>query len=506
MDLIPEAAPPILLVAGPAIRRAPIWAKLGRGPIQVCGHKEFLARRYLSAKRSLLIYQIGGRVADTLRFLDHVTTVQSDLCIILLGKQIGSDPVARFLRQGVFDYVIWPCTAERLQESIEGGLANRHAFLEVRNLSNELAQTNRELAHDREVLQEYNRNLAALHRLTQALAGSLESETIVKALFVGLPTLVDTDLVSIARTNPDQVWIWSQSGERGREERVRGRLLGRLGSPQKDAACPQTNLRLVRPRHLHLVPSPMDDLSQEENTAVTSHEIPLAIGLQGRGLLYVERRGSGFFTDREQQLLATVGASLSLSLRNAEAHQLMQDLALRDPLTDVLNRRALDGPLTRELKAGLRYGTPACLLLVDLDYFKTVNDLLGHVVGDDVLKRVAALIRETVRNVDSVGRYGGEEFAVVLPHTDLDQAQALAERLRTVIERRAFELENGQVRTTVSIGLASLRDSAIAAVGDWIAAADSALYEAKSRGRNRVVTHTPYNLAPAQAAVLCIAA
>jgi diguanylate cyclase (GGDEF)-like protein len=223
-------------------------------------------------------------------------------------------------------------------------------------------------------------------------------------------------------------------------------------------------------------------------------------------MLHIERKQTGPFTEQEKQLLATVGASLALTLRNADTHQQIQDLALRDPLTGVLNRRALDGPLTRELKAGLRYGTPACLLLVDLDYFKTVNDLLGHVAGDDVLRGVAALMQDTVRNVDSVGRYGGEEFAVVLPHTDLDQAQALAERIRATIERHAFKLEDGHVRITASIGLAALHDSAIATVGDWISAADSALYEAKSRGRNLVVTHTPANLAPAQAAAVCLAA
>jgi diguanylate cyclase (GGDEF)-like protein len=501
-----EASSPILLVASPAVRRAPVWAKLGQGSVQSCGHKEFSAHRHLSSERSLLIYHIGGRVMDTLRFLDHVATVQSDLCIILLGKQIGSDPVARFLRQGAFDYVTWPCSAERLLESIDGGLANRRVFLEVRNLSHELARTNRALTHDREVLQQCNRNLSVLHQLTQALAASLDSDTIAKALFAGLPTLVDTDLIGMARTNPDQVWIWSRSRERGREERVRGHLLSRLGSPTKEAARPQAHLRLIHPRHLHLVTPQAHDQWQDENAAPNSHEISLGIGPQGRGLLHVERKGSGSFTARERQLLATLGASLSLSLHNAETHQHLQDLALRDPLTDVLNRRAFDGPLIRELKAGLRYGTPACLLLVDLDYFKTVNDLLGHVAGDEVLKRVAALIRETVRNVDSVGRYGGEEFAVVLPHTDLDQAQALAERLRAIIERYAFELEDGQVRMTASIGLASLHDSAIATVGDWIAAADSALYEAKSRGRNRVVTHIPCNLAPAQASALCVAA
>jgi diguanylate cyclase (GGDEF)-like protein len=222
--------------------------------------------------------------------------------------------------------------------------------------------------------------------------------------------------------------------------------------------------------------------------------------------LHIERARTRPFTEQEQQLLATVGASLSLTLRNADTHHQIQDLALRDPLTGALNRRALDGPLTREFKAGLRYGAPACLLLLDLDYFKTVNDRLGHVAGDEVLTRVAGLMRETVRDVDSVARYGGEEFAVVLPHTDLDQARALAERIRSVIERHAFDLEDGHVRITASIGLASLHDPAIAAIGDWIAAADSALYEAKTRGRNLVVTHTPCTLAPTQAVALCVAA
>ncbi|MBH0178961.1 MAG: GGDEF domain-containing protein [Nitrospira sp.] len=142
------------------------------------------------------------------------------------------------------------------------------------------------------------------------------------------------------------------------------------------------------------------------------------------------------------------------------------------------------------------------MLLLDLDYFKSVNDCLGHVAGDGVLERVAALVQERVREVDSVGRYGGEEFAVVLPHTDLSQAQALAERIRAEIERRAFDLDDGSVRITASFGVASLHDSSIESIGRWIAAADSALYEAKSHGRNRVAVHADHRLGRPQSAAM----
>jgi diguanylate cyclase (GGDEF)-like protein len=190
----------------------------------------------------------------------------------------------------------------------------------------------------------------------------------------------------------------------------------------------------------------------------------------------------------------------------ADADGLVRESALRDPLTGVLSRSGLDGPLHRELNAGLLEDTPACLLLLDLDYFKSVNDRLGHVAGDGLLTRVAALVQENVRTGDSVGRYACEEFAIVLPHTELDQAQALAERIRAEIERHAFDLDEGSVRITASLGVASLRDPSIGTVGDWIAAADSALDRAKSQGRNRVGIHAACGLMPPHTAALRAAA
>jgi diguanylate cyclase (GGDEF)-like protein len=169
----------------------------------------------------------------------------------------------------------------------------------------------------------------------------------------------------------------------------------------------------------------------------------------------------------------------------------MQDLAAHDGLTGLLNRRALEEVLSRELKASTRYRASACLILIDVDFFKRVNDLFGHVGGDAVLKSVAAMIQQAVRDTDSVGRYGGEEFGIVLPHTDLDRAAVLAERLRNQIEQHEFDVDGGCVRITVSMGIAQIQDRTISTVPEWMAAADAALYEAKGGGRNGVVIHTP---------------
>jgi diguanylate cyclase (GGDEF)-like protein len=501
-----HSAPTVLLVANPDIRSARLWQGVKQVRLSEIGRRGFSIESQVPDDAQILIYQIGSRVKEGLMLLEQVSKLRSDLCVIFVGKNIGADPVAQLLRQGAYDYLTWPCTAARLSDTIAGSLVHRRTFLEVRSLSGELAKTNQALARDREVLTESNRQWSVLNRLTQALSGSLETEAIIKALFSSLPELVSSDLIGVVQTNPDQAWTWSRTGNSRMELAARKHLLNRVGHTPTRRVSPSVTLRLVRDSQVEASVSPEQTLSEQYVPSRCSHDVSLAVGSHASGMLHVERARPAIFSEQERQLLATVGAALALALRNSHAHRHLQELALKDPLTRVLNRRALDGPLDRELKAGHRYGTPACLLLLDLDYFKTVNDLLGHMAGDDVLKSVAVLIQETVRDIDSLSRYGGEEFAVVLPHTDRVQAQALAERIRAGIERRAFDVFDGQVRLTASIGLAPLHPSSMTAVGDWIAAADSALYEAKAQGRNRVAIHHPDRLAPAQAAAACLAA
>jgi diguanylate cyclase (GGDEF)-like protein len=375
----------------------------------------------------------------------------------------------------------------------------------VRNLSRELAQSNDLLAGERDALKQWSRNLLALNHLTQVLTGSLDSETIVQSLFTGLATFIPLDIIGLVRTEPHRVMTWSRSPVFKREEmQVRERLLRRFPEDANSVAHVRQSLRLAQagvasgedcaPR------SSFPILGDDRHTMT----IPLIITRDKQGLLHLERR-QGTFTEAEFHVLSTVGTSLALAFRNADTHRQIQELALRDSLTGLLNRRALEEVLAREFKAGSRYSASACFLLVDLDYFKVVNDQLGHLAGDQVLTSMAALMRRAVRDIDAIGRYGGEEFGIVLPHTDLDRALVLAERLRRQIECQAFEAGEGSVRITASIGIAHIPDVTIRSVSDWIAAADSALYDAKALGRNRVVVHVPDQALSVESAVLTCA-
>ena len=164
----------------------------------------------------------------------------------------------------------------------------------------------------------------------------------------------------------------------------------------------------------------------------------------------------------------------------------LEVLAHTDSLTQVLNRRALTVRLVSEMDRSRRYDAMLSMLMVDLDHFKNVNDTMGHLVGDDVLREVAHLLLESVRSVDFVARYGGEEFVVVLPETALAGAVKFAERMRERIEHNSFASTHGGVRMTASIGVASYPAPGVHTVDDLFARADEALYRAKSAGRNQV--------------------
>jgi two-component system cell cycle response regulator len=166
----------------------------------------------------------------------------------------------------------------------------------------------------------------------------------------------------------------------------------------------------------------------------------------------------------------------------------LEVLAHTDPLTQVLNRRALTARLSSEIERARRYESVVTLLMIDLDHFKHINDTMGHLVGDVVLREVAALLADSVRSVDLVARYGGEEFVVALPGTVLQGAVKFAERTRERIEKTSFVAAHGGVQLTPSIGVASFPAPDVTSVEDLFARADEALYRAKSAGRNMVCT------------------
>jgi diguanylate cyclase (GGDEF)-like protein len=170
-----------------------------------------------------------------------------------------------------------------------------------------------------------------------------------------------------------------------------------------------------------------------------------------------------------------------------EAYALLQQLVTVDPLTGLENCRSIMIFTELQIKLAQRYKSFFSIILIDLDYFKKINDTYGHLIGDEILKNIAKILKYVLRNVDHIGRFGGEEFIVILPNTNLKNAVVTAEKVREAIANFVHNIEEQNIQTTVSIGITSynlLDDD----VNQILERADQALYTAKSSGRNCSIT------------------
>ena len=188
-----------------------------------------------------------------------------------------------------------------------------------------------------------------------------------------------------------------------------------------------------------------------------------------------------------------MGSIIAICLENVISNEMLKYIGLTDALTGVYNRRYIDRRLLEEIARARRQSYRVSCIYIDVDHFKLVNDRFGHQAGDDVLREVASRIKAELRMSDALGRFGGEEFVVLLIDADLESASMVAHRIRASVADQPFLLQDGEaLPVTVSIGVATLTDfervHAIETVAqELIAQADQALYEAKQQGRNRVI-------------------
>lgn len=168
------------------------------------------------------------------------------------------------------------------------------------------------------------------------------------------------------------------------------------------------------------------------------------------------------------------------------ANEQLAKLSMTDRLTGLLNRGTWENLVDAEYERFRRYSQATSLVMLDIDHFKSVNDNYGHLAGDEAIRQAAAVIKNSIRQSDSAGRYGGEEFGIVLPETDAENARAICERIRQTVEKLVIDTPPGTIRFTVSLGICQLT-GAPENYMQWMQKADEALYQAKEGGRNRVV-------------------
>ncbi len=206
------------------------------------------------------------------------------------------------------------------------------------------------------------------------------------------------------------------------------------------------------------------------------------------GLLRLDRDISGFYSQDDLRFLVAISDIAAVALENAELFQKTQDLAIHDGLTSFYTKGYFRQRLKDECKRSIRHGVPLSLLMLDIDYFKNYNDKFGHTAGDIVLQNLSSNIRDFVKDLNPViSRFGGEEFCVALMGRDKMSAYGIAEELRLKIEKMKIILRRQATGITVSIGVAALAQN-ITDEDELIRSADRAMYEAKQKGRNRVVS------------------
>jgi diguanylate cyclase (GGDEF)-like protein len=444
----------------------------GGSPLELAVFRNTAALSDRIARSRLLI---GGLL---LAFL-ALAVVSAVIVSRALTRQIDTFLVAaRRLARGDF----------RQPVPVEGHDEFAQLAREFNGMSEQLASKIEEVQRQRGELTE------AIRRVGDALAMGLDRNGVVA---LAVRTAVDACEAEAGRARPvdEDAFHENTWGSDDQE------LLEAMGAAERRAA----GVRVVGPKRL--LPTEDGEPGRPPRVATpasvgTVHALAVPmLALPGSpateylGVLSIARHKRRF-TREEEELLQYLAGQAVVSVENATLHETVERQAVTDELTGLANLRAFQTILEREIERSRRFDSPLALLMMDLDHFKQINDEYGHQQGDEVLTLVADVLREFSRDIDAPARYGGEELAVILPQTDSQGAEQLAERIREAVEKLEVPRVDGDgsLRLQASFGVAALPESAADRAG-LIAAADAALYRAKRAGRNRVERAEPVRAA-----------
>ena len=329
--------------------------------------------------------------------------------------------------------------------------------------------------------------LAIRHRLldlSTTLLGTLDQTTVFHEVTGMLKEMVDYDAIDIRLVEEESrelVCIYSRDDNA--EQMLSFRMSldeGVSGWVARSNQAQLVNDMVHDPRSAQ-VPG------TEEEEAQASIIVPLNVRGTVTGVLCLDRMDGRVFEDHELEPAMLFANMAAIAIQNARTYEEMERQAISDGLTGLHNYRHFQETLKAEVRRAERYGEAFCLLMMDLDHFKSVNDTIGHQKGDEVLRAVSDVLRACSRESDFLARYGGEEFTIILPRTALEEARTLAERIRASVA--AIDSGHDTAQVTISIGVAAFPESAVDSDG-VLGAADAALLLAKSRGRDRVCLYT----------------
>jgi len=346
----------------------------------------------------------------------------------------------------------------------------------VESIANQVA-ISLEKEYLQEELRKRQQELSLISRLAGVMTSSLNIQNVYDTFVAGLREVIDVDFATVALIEGNELRLSALFSDVGSSWQV-GERVDFKGSATEWVVNQKRSLVEPDLAKGRMFFTGDEYLSRGIRSIVY---LPLITKDEGIGSLIIASRRPDAYTREQVDLLERLASQISTSVANAQLYANAEQRARVDELTGLFNRRHFDESIMREVDRHSRYGSMLSLIFLDLDNFKSYNDLMGHLAGDKVLTHIGHVIKGALRNIDPAFRYGGDEFAIILPNTSADDAFTVAERVRRMV---AQETENEQILITASLGLASWPSDGLTP-DDIVDAADQALYYAKRTGGDR---------------------
>jgi len=402
----------------------------------------------------------------------------SKSCVILYGENKKAEKISEILQAGAYGFISRSNISKRLHETILGGMENRKAFVEILGMFNTLKNVNESIEREKEDLRKKNQELSFINRLTTEVAYDLNWSLI-------LPRVLNAGFLDVM--NPALLGMLYRIGSKWNiafhlsEKEINKKIIDRLKKDMINKFFSISGERVsIKDTDFHLYSSSIKISSAGAIPFSKQIIMPLSLAGATLGMLAILPENNEKLNDEKMELLTTISNILSMSLKNAQEYHKLKEMAVKDGLTGILNRKGFQNFIQKEFHRAKRYHRPLSLIMIDVDNFKKINDSLGHQAGDYVLLELAGCLKRSVRQADIVFRYGGDEFVILLPDTDMEQAKLLLKRVLSDVEKHAFEWESNPMNVKISCGISTTGElENHEDEKDLISKADTRLYSSK---------------------------
>lgn len=425
--------------------------------------------------------QVGNLACNWINLLQEN---RSQTCVILYGENKKAEKISEILQTGVYGFISRSNISKRLYETILGGMENRKAFIEIFRMMNDLKNINESIEREKKDLRKKNQELNFINRLSSEVAYDLNWGMI-------LQRILNAGLLNVM--NPAFFGMLYRIGSKWNlafhlsEREISKKILDRLKEEIIQTFFSISGEKIsIKDTNVHLYSSGIKISSADAISLSKQIILPLSLAGNPLGMIAILPKNNDEYNHEKMELLSTVSNILSMSLKNAQEYHKLKEMAVKDGLTGILNRKGLQSFIQKEFHSARRYHRPLSLIMIDVDNFKMINDSLGHQAGDVVLRELAGCLKGSVRQADIVSRYGGDEFIILLPDTDIKQAEMLLKRVLSDVDNHVFKWESEKIIVKISCGISTTGElENHETEKDLISRADARLYHAK-RSQNLI--------------------